>query len=177
MNSVLSPRLFLNVYVRFQYFDYRKVEFFCKFPVAVIVCRNCHNCTRSIRNKDVICNPYRNELSVYRIDCVASAENAGLVLVQIRSFKVRFFCRKFNIFFNKSFLFRRSKLLYKRVFRRNNHICCAEQRITARCVYSKLLVSRVTVLVRYGERNFCTGRFSNPVALHKLYAFRPVKRV
>ena len=43
-----------------------------RMTVAVIVGRNGHNCTGSVRNQNVVCNPDWNEFSVYRVDCIAS---------------------------------------------------------------------------------------------------------
>ena len=70
------------------YFYYWQIEGLCKFIVARVVRGNGHYCARTVAHQDVVCYPYRNFLSVYRIYCVGSRKNAGLVFGEIRPVEV-----------------------------------------------------------------------------------------
>ena len=175
MDSVFCPGLLLYINFALENFNNREVELLCKFPVAVIVGRYSHNCTCSVRNQNVICNPDWNEFSVYRVYCIASAEYTGFIFCKVCTFKIRLLCSFFLIFLYSLCLLRSCDCRNDFVFRRNNHVSCTKQSITASCVNCKLIICRLSVFIGYCEYNFGTCRFSNPVVLHCLYTFRPIK--
>ena len=177
MDSVLSPSLFLYVYLAFENFNNRKIELLCKFPVAVIVCRNSHDCACSIAYKNVVRNPNWNKLIVYRVYCVASAENTCLVFCKVGALKVALLCGSLDIVFNSLFLFRRCKLFDKLMLWSDNHVSCAKKCVAACCVDAELVFCRFSVFVGNLKAHLAAFASANPVFLHQLYAFRPVKRV
>ena len=66
--SVFCPRFFLYIYLALQDFDDGKIELLCKFPVSFIVCRNSHNSSCTIGDEDIVGNPNRKFLSIYRVN-------------------------------------------------------------------------------------------------------------
>jgi len=73
---------------RLHHFANGQMEFSRKLEVAFVVSGHAHNRAGSITKQDIIANPDRNPLVVYRIDCVSAGENARLFLRQFRSFQV-----------------------------------------------------------------------------------------
>ena len=139
--------------------------------------RNSHNRASSVRSQNVIRNPDWNLRSVYRINSVASCKDSCFVLVQVSALKVGFFCGLFNISFYCRFLFWSCEFLKHFVFRRHYHVSAAKKRVGSCCVYFQIFSASVSVFASDFKFNFRTARFSNPVFLHELYTFRPVKQI
>ena len=135
---------------------------------------NCHDCACTVRNKNVVCNPNRNLLSVYRVNGIASAKDTSLFFCKVRALKVALLCGAFNVCFYGSLLFCGCKLCNKGVLRGNNHVCGTKKCVAPCGVYAELFPCGGASFCN-GKVNFCTFAASNPVLLHKLYAFRPVK--
>ena len=60
---------------------------------------------------------------------------------------------------------------------RDDHVCGAKKRVASSCVDAQFFVGCLSVLVGHGKVNFGADGLSDPVSLHDLYAFGPVKLV
>ena len=135
------------------------------------MCRNRHDGTGSVIHHNVVGDENRNFLSVYRVDAVASGEYAGLLLRQRSSLDFGLVLTFFLICFYCSFILRAvSEFRYKRMFRGQNHVGYAEQRVRTRGVNLKLLFEVLNL-----KGHFRTGGTADPVLLHQLYLFRPAR--
>ena len=72
MFSVFRPWFFLNIYFALQDFDDRKIELLGKLPVPFIMGRNSHDGSCSVGNENIVCNPDRKLMSVYRVDGIGT---------------------------------------------------------------------------------------------------------
>ena len=134
--------------------------------------RDRHDRTGTIGHQYVVGDPDRNLLVVDRIDRIGTGKDTGLILVQFRSFHFGFGSTGFLIGFNFRFLFCTGDLVYQRMFRRKNTICCAEQRIASCCEDRETFI-----VISDPEYYFRTDRFTDPVTLYFLGRFRPVDRL
>ena len=148
-----------------------QVKFLRKLKVALVVRRNRHDGTGSVIHHNVIGDENRNPLSVYRVDSIASGEYAGLLLCQRSSLDFGLVLAFFLICFHCSFIFRTvGEFRYKWMFRRQNHVGYAEQRVRTSGINLKLLAEVLNL-----KGHLRTGGTANPVLLHQLYLFRPAR--
>jgi len=64
-------------------------ELLCKFKVALVVSRHCHDGACSVTHKHVVSHPYRYFLVVDRVDGVCSGKDTGFVPGQVSAVKIR----------------------------------------------------------------------------------------
>ena len=86
----------------FDNFNDRKFELGCKLKVALIMSRNCHDCTFAVSHQDVVRNPDWDFLLSNRIDCITTSKYASFLFVLL-AFDFRFLDSVLNVFFNLSF--------------------------------------------------------------------------
>ena len=152
-------------------FNNRQTKLLGKLPVTGIVSGNRHDSTCAVGDKNVVGNENRNFRTVYGVDGIHAVKtHAGLVLVDLGTLKVGLSCRRRLIFTNLVKIFDFIRPLFDcRMFGRNNHIGCAEQRVGTGCINSKRVASRC------GEINLGTGGLADPVFLLKLDSFDEIK--
>ena len=82
---------FLNIFSALYNFDNRQIKFFCKIPVTSIVCRNCHNCTCTVRYQYIVRYKYRNLCIINRVNSLNTFNfNACFIFCNFRSLKIGF---------------------------------------------------------------------------------------
>ncbi len=143
----------------------RKVKFLCKFPVTLIVCRNCHDGAGTVSHEYIVANPNRNLLAVYRIDGTdAVKKNTGLLFRKLGTLKIGLPGSHLTISRNVRIVIQTIPIpVNQRMLRRNYHIGSAKQGIRTGCIYGKLLVNSDKL-----EINLRTLGTANPVFLGNL---------
>ena len=132
--------------------------------------RNSHDGSCSIGDEYIVCNPDRKLLSVDRVDGIGSGEDTSLVLCKVCPFQIRLVLCGFQVFLHSLLLLWSGKLLHQRMLWCNYHICGSEESVATCCVHFKVVVALFKL-----EEYCSTFASSDPVALHGLYRFRPVK--
>ena len=146
---------------------------FGKIPVAFVVRGNRHNRARSVAHEHVVGNPHGNAVAVERIDGVATRENAGFFLRQIRAFQVGFVARFFDVGFDFGAFFRCREAFPQRMFRCDNHVGYAVKRVRARGENFELRRG----IIGERELNFRAFAATDPVFLQTLRGIRPVQSI
>ena len=161
----------LYVFAAGYYFNDRKIEFFCKFPVTGIMSRYCHNSACSIAHQYIVGNPDGNFFSVYRIDCTDAVDlNTCLVFCKLRTLKIRFSGCLLLIFTDGIHVFDLVFVFFqRRMLRRNYHIGCTEKSVRSGGVYRKLVFFACN-----GKINLCALALADPVFLRNLYTFNVI---
>ena len=121
----------------------RQAELLSKFKVALIVCRNGHDGAGSIANEHVVGHPNRHWFAVHGVSRVAAGEHTGLLLGQLGAFQVALPGGLFAVIGHLFRLLRLGEQIDERVFRRDDHVRCTEQRIRPRRVNRQSLTFRV----------------------------------
>ena len=145
--------------------NHRKIKLLCELPVTGIMSRYCHDRTGTIGHQNIIGDPYRNLLAVYRIDCTQTTkDHTCLILCKLSTLKIRLSCCHLTVLLDLIPVCDLILILIdQRMLRRDNHIGCSKQRVWTRCIDTKLLV-----LILQAKINLSSLRTSDPVLLGNL---------
>ncbi len=149
-----------------------QAEFLRKVPIALVVSRNGHDRASSIRNKDIVRNPDRDFAPIHGVYGVGAGKDTGLVLGKIRALEVALSGGFFHVIVDFFPLFRCRDCVYKRMFRRKDHVGRTKKRVWPRRVY----LERFCVPLD-GKNHRSAFGFANPVALHQFNRLGPVQIV
>ncbi len=169
MHTVLCPG-FLGDITAGQYRDDLQAEFLSKSIVTLIMGRYSHDGTGSMGCQYIVRNPDWNLLAIDRVDGIGTCEYTGLVLVELSAHQVRLLFCFFAVSIHSSLLLWCRNFFNKRMFRCQHTVCSTKQCIAAGCKDCELLVCAIDP-----KDNIGTHRLADPVALHFLGGFRPVK--
>ena len=162
------------------HFDNRDVELAGKIPVSLVSARHGHNRPGSIGEQDIIGDPDRNGLSIGGIQRIAAGVDPGLFFQQFRAGQVGLAQRLFFIGLNYGPIFRGGDALNQGMFRGQDTIGRAKQRIRARgkdVEKGVFLREQGAIAVAQLETNAGALTPPDPVALHFLDIFRPIELV
>ena len=154
--------------------NHRNRKLLREFVIAIVMGGNGHDRARAVGRKDIIGDIDGKLIAIDGIDAAHALKlHAGLVLVHLRALKIAL--ARSSLAISDNFIgigknTRLKPLRHQLVLGAYHHVCRTEKRVAARRVDGNDIFSRLEI----DER---TGGLANPVALHLLDAFRPVKRI
>ncbi|MNC01555.1 hypothetical protein D3C75_489060 [compost metagenome] len=150
MRPISGISLFFNVAALNDFHDIQ-AELFSKFPVASIVTRNCHNCSRSVTSKHIICNPDWRLRTIHRINCICACEDTALLFRQIRTLQIALTRSFFTIFCHSSTLCFSCNHINKLMLWCQYAVTCSEQ-----CIWTCSKHGQVSFVTFNVKVHFCT---------------------
>src|SRR5947209_7981137 len=158
---------------RLHHFADRQVEFAREFEITFIVRRHGVNRAGAITEQNVIGDPDRDLLVVRGIDRECSGENTGFFFRKLGPFEIAFARGPLAIFANCRPLFFGYNLINQRMFRRENQVSRAVDRVWAGCKNADSVAGIGDA--GYDVIDLSALAASNPVLLEQFDAFGPVE--
>ena len=174
VDSVFGPGLLLYIDFGLEDFDDGQVELLGEFPVAGIVCGDCHDGARAVGDEDIVCNPDGDFLAVDGVDGIASGEDAGFLLCKVRAVEIALLGCLVNVVPDGLLVFLGGELGHERMLGRNYHVGGAEEGVASGREDLELAVGIVLKALDL-EENRCAFGLADPIALHELDALGPVQ--
>ena len=107
----------------------RQLKFFRELKITFVMRGHGHDGSGAVAHHDVVGDPDGDLLFVHGVGGKSAGEDAGLFLRQFRALHVGFASCLFSILLNSRELFLCYDLIYKRMLRREHHVCGTKQRI------------------------------------------------
>ena len=140
--------------------------------VSFVVRRDAHYAPRTVTCQNVVAYPDGYFFAVDGIDCICAGKCAGFFFVCRQAFDFRRFGCLFTVRLYRFTAVGSGDFVHQREFRSENDVRYAEESVGAGGKDSESFVRAVD-----GKLYFAAGRFTYPVALHRLCFFRPVQFV
>src|SRR5262249_45845644 len=155
--------------------DDRQVENLGEIPVALVLTGDGHDGRGAVGGQDVIGDPDRDFLLIYRIDRVGAGEDASLFLGQFGTLQIALAGGLGLVRLDGGFLLVRGDGINQGMLGGQHHVGGAEERIWARSKDADRSFGPSSGH-GWGQRKIDFGTFAlaDPIALHLLDRFRPV---
>ena len=168
--TVALPRLLLYVAAARHYADDRQVERAREGVIAVVMSGHGHDGAFAVAHQHIVGDPERQLGSIGWIDRVTASEYARLAAGAVGAFVLALAGAGFDIGHHCGPAVVRGDLRHQWMLGSEHAVGCSPQRVGSRAEDPQHFIGAID-----GERDFGPFRATDPVALHRLDALRPVE--